>query len=45
LKGFEALGAKIKIEGGYVDASAKKLTGATMFLGGAPVRRFWARRT
>ena len=34
LKGFEALGAKIKIEGGYVDASAKKLRGATMFLGG-----------
>ena len=34
LKGFEALGAKIKIEGGYVDATAKKLVGATMFLGG-----------
>lgn len=34
LKGFGALGAKIKIEGGYVDASAKKLAGATMFLGG-----------
>ena len=34
LKGFEALGAKIKIEGGYVDATAKKLRGATMFLGG-----------
>ena len=34
LKGFESLGAKIKIEGGYVDASAKKLTGATTFLGG-----------
>jgi UDP-N-acetylglucosamine 1-carboxyvinyltransferase len=34
LKGFEALGAKIKIEGGYVDATAKKLSGATMFLGG-----------
>jgi UDP-N-acetylglucosamine 1-carboxyvinyltransferase len=34
LKGFEALGAKIKIEGGYVEASAKKLRGATMFLGG-----------
>ena len=34
LKGFEALGAKIKIEGGYVDAAAKKLTGSTMFLGG-----------
>jgi len=34
LKGFEALGAKIRIEGGYVDASAKKLAGATVFLGG-----------
>jgi UDP-N-acetylglucosamine 1-carboxyvinyltransferase len=34
LKGFESLGAKIKIENGYVDASAKKLTGATTFLGG-----------
>jgi UDP-N-acetylglucosamine 1-carboxyvinyltransferase len=34
LKGFEALGAKINIAGGYVDASAKRLAGATMFLGG-----------
>ena len=34
LKGFAALGAKIKIEGGYVDATAKKIVGATMFLGG-----------
>ncbi|HUZ08109.1 MAG TPA: UDP-N-acetylglucosamine 1-carboxyvinyltransferase [Candidatus Paceibacterota bacterium] len=34
LKGFESLGAKIKIEGGYVDASTKRLRGATMFLGG-----------
>jgi len=34
LKGFEALGAKIKIEGGYVDATVKKLAGTTMFLGG-----------
>jgi UDP-N-acetylglucosamine 1-carboxyvinyltransferase len=34
LKGFEALGAKIKIEGGYVDATAKKLAGAQIFLGG-----------
>ncbi len=34
LKGFASLGAKIKIEGGYVDASAKKLVGNTMFLGG-----------
>jgi len=34
LKGFEALGAKIKIESGYVDATAKKLTGNSLFLGG-----------
>ena len=34
LKGFEALGAKIKIEGGYVDATAKKLAGNSLFLGG-----------
>ena len=34
LKGFKALGASITIEGGYVDATAKKLVGAPMFLGG-----------
>ena len=34
LKGFAALGAKIKIEGGYVDATAKKIAGAQIFLGG-----------
>jgi UDP-N-acetylglucosamine 1-carboxyvinyltransferase len=34
LKGFEALGAKIKIEGGYVDATAKNLAGNSVFLGG-----------
>ena len=34
LKGFEALGAKITIAGGYVSAAAKQLTGAPMFLGG-----------
>jgi UDP-N-acetylglucosamine 1-carboxyvinyltransferase len=34
LKGFEALGARIKIENGYVDASAKKLVGNSVFLGG-----------
>jgi len=34
LKGFAALGAKIKIEGGYVDATAKKLSGGSLFLGG-----------
>ncbi len=34
LKGFEALGAKLRIESGYVEASAKKLVGSAMFLGG-----------
>ena len=34
LKGFAALGAKIEIGGGYIDATAKKLIGTTMFLGG-----------
>jgi UDP-N-acetylglucosamine 1-carboxyvinyltransferase len=34
LKGFESLGVKIQIEGGYVEASAKRLVGATTFLGG-----------
>jgi UDP-N-acetylglucosamine 1-carboxyvinyltransferase len=34
LKGFASLGAKIKIEGGYVDATAKRLTGNSVFLGG-----------
>ena len=34
LKGFEALGAKVIIEGGYVHASAKRLVGSAMFLGG-----------
>jgi UDP-N-acetylglucosamine 1-carboxyvinyltransferase len=34
LKGFEALGAKIKVEKGYVLVHAKKLQGAEMFLGG-----------
>src|SRR5258708_4905321 len=34
LKGFLALGAKVTIEGGYAHASAKHLTGGTMFLGG-----------
>ena len=34
LKGFEALGARVVIEGGYVRASARRLTGAPMFLGG-----------
>lgn len=34
LKGFQALGAKVVIEGGYVHATAKRLVGAAMFLGG-----------
>jgi UDP-N-acetylglucosamine 1-carboxyvinyltransferase len=34
LKGFESLGAKIRIEGGYVEASVKKLVGNSIFLGG-----------
>lgn len=34
LKGFESLGAHIEIAGGYVHASAKRLIGATTFLGG-----------
>jgi UDP-N-acetylglucosamine 1-carboxyvinyltransferase len=34
LKGFEALGARLRIESGYVEVSAKKLVGAAMFLGG-----------
>ena len=34
LKGFEALGAKITIQGGYVEAEAKRLLGSLMFLGG-----------
>jgi UDP-N-acetylglucosamine 1-carboxyvinyltransferase len=34
LKGFQALGAKITVENGYVQASAKSLIGAPVFLGG-----------
>ena len=34
LKGFQALGARVVIEGGYVHASAKRLTGSALFLGG-----------
>ena len=34
LKGMKALGAKVIIEGGYVNASAKRLIGADVFLGG-----------
>lgn len=34
LKGFQALGAKLRIENGYVQATARKLIGAATFLGG-----------
>lgn len=35
LKGLAALGADIQIRHGYVDVSAERLTGTTIFLGGA----------
>jgi UDP-N-acetylglucosamine 1-carboxyvinyltransferase len=34
LKGFQALGAKITIDSGYVQATARRLTGSAVFLGG-----------
>jgi UDP-N-acetylglucosamine 1-carboxyvinyltransferase len=34
LKGFSALGVNIKIEGGYIDATTRKIIGGSMFLGG-----------
>jgi UDP-N-acetylglucosamine 1-carboxyvinyltransferase len=34
LKGFEALGAKISIESGYVQAQTRRLRGSELFLGG-----------
>src|SRR5262245_3423593 len=34
LKGMKALGANVTIEGGYVNATAKRLIGADVFLGG-----------
>jgi UDP-N-acetylglucosamine 1-carboxyvinyltransferase len=34
LKGFQALGAKIVIQSGYVQATAKRLIGSAVFLGG-----------
>lgn len=34
LKGFEALGSKIEIDGGYIHARARKLQGNEIFLGG-----------
>lgn len=35
LKGMQSLGAKIDIEHGYIEASAKRLKGADIYLGGA----------
>jgi len=35
LKGFKALGTEINVEGGYINATAKKLKGTSMYLGGA----------
>ena len=34
LKGFQALGARVAIEEGYVQATARRLVGAEVFLGG-----------
>ncbi|MFH1594412.1 MAG: UDP-N-acetylglucosamine 1-carboxyvinyltransferase [Candidatus Omnitrophota bacterium] len=34
LKGIESLGAEIKIRAGYIEAKAKKLRGANIYLGG-----------
>jgi UDP-N-acetylglucosamine 1-carboxyvinyltransferase len=34
LKGFQALGAKVVVEGGYVHATARRLVGTALFLGG-----------
>jgi len=34
LKGFEALGARVTIEAGYVHAAARRLVGSAVFLGG-----------
>lgn len=34
LKGFESLGAKVTIENGYVQATARRLVGGELFLGG-----------
>jgi len=35
LKGFKALGTEINVEGGYINATAKKLRGCSIYLGGA----------
>ncbi|MBS4178069.1 UDP-N-acetylglucosamine 1-carboxyvinyltransferase [Lederbergia citrea] len=32
LKGFEAMGAKVKVENGFIEATAEKLTGAKIYL-------------
>ncbi|EJK6532659.1 UDP-N-acetylglucosamine 1-carboxyvinyltransferase, partial [Listeria monocytogenes] len=32
LKGFEAMGAVVKIENGYIEATAEKLVGAKVYL-------------
>ncbi len=34
LKGLKSLGAKIRIEGGYINATVRKLKGTELFLGG-----------
>lgn len=34
LKGFQALGAKVTIDSGYVEAAARRLVGTAVFLGG-----------
>lgn len=34
VKGLRALGAKIDVEGGYIEAKAERLKGASLFLGG-----------
>jgi UDP-N-acetylglucosamine 1-carboxyvinyltransferase len=34
LKGLSALGAELRISGGYIDATGKKLSGARIYLGG-----------
>ncbi|MGI9014998.1 MAG: UDP-N-acetylglucosamine 1-carboxyvinyltransferase [Phycisphaerales bacterium] len=34
LRGLEALGARIELDGGYIIATAERLRGATIFLGG-----------
>jgi UDP-N-acetylglucosamine 1-carboxyvinyltransferase len=34
LKGLKALGAEIRVDGGYINATARRLKGAELFLGG-----------